>query len=203
MADVDVLSIFTVSAIVIEATLHCFDSRRIFARHLMERNRLREWYWHLPMSQTIVTQLLRVCSAAMAAVDGIGVAIFPVVQLIIYGSVAVYCLHVSPKVLRSASVLLAAVGFSCAIDSLVALVCVIADFDTGPLLLIFVLLLIAATIVLLSVVGKLQVFNVLRDFEQCNADAADADSLMSEAWATPGAMKRAMHIGVEHRPHSC
>jgi hypothetical protein len=112
MADVDILSILTVSAIVIEATLHFFDSRRIFARHRMERNRLREWHWHLPMSQTIVTQLLRVCSAEVAAVDGIGVDIFPAVQLIIYGSVAVSCLPGAPKVLRSASVLLAAVGFS-------------------------------------------------------------------------------------------
>jgi hypothetical protein len=77
---------------------------------------------------------------------------------------------------------------------------VIADFDTGPLLLIFILLLIAATMVLLSVVGKLQGFGLLRDFDQCNADAADADSLISEAWATPGAMKRAMHIGAEHWP---
>jgi hypothetical protein len=142
--DGDALGAITAVLIVIETALHVFDTHGMSARLLLEGNPIHEWYWHLPVLQMVLTQVLGICSGAAACTTGTALAVFPAVQFVVLVAFGVYCLRASPTIRRSASILIAAASFSAAIASLIGVICAISEFSGGPLLLIFEVLLFIA-----------------------------------------------------------
>jgi hypothetical protein len=114
----------------------------ISPRILFENSMAHEWHASHVVLQSAAVHALVTLSSALAFTTGAASAICIVLSLVIYALFGAYCFYFSPTVKRSCSVLFAAISFSGAIVSLIALIGQLAGGVNSILLLIILVILV-------------------------------------------------------------